>query len=151
MADVLSIIFILLLASYFVFIRNIRIGLTKLGYYKTQAQLDEFISVIIPFRNESEKIVENLKGLELQNYPDDKYEVIYINDFSEDKSLEKLQNGITKSNVKVYSMEEGGFTKAHKKEAIELKDALLFVPYGKKYYQFIIDQIKERINNIVNG
>ncbi len=37
-----------------------------------------------------------------------------------------------------------------KKEAIELKDGLLYVPYGKEYYQFIIEQIKKRINNIVN-
>ena len=37
------------------------------------------------------------------------------------------------------------------KEVFESKDGFLFVPYGKKYYQFIIDQIKERINNIVNG
>ena len=38
-----------------------------------------------------------------------------------------------------------------KKEVIGSKKNLLFVPYGKEYYQFIIDQIKERINNIVNG
>lgn len=119
MADILSFIFIGLLAFYFVFIRNIRIGLTKLGYYKTQSQIDEYISIIIPFRNESNKILQNLKSIETQNYPTDKFEVIYINDFSTDDSLEKLKNGITKENVFVHSMAESKFEKAHKKQAIE--------------------------------
>ncbi|MCF6268814.1 MAG: glycosyltransferase [Melioribacteraceae bacterium] len=119
MADNLSIIFIGLLAFYFVFIRNIRIGLTKLGYYKTQAQHDEFVSVIIPFRNESKKIIENLKSLESQNYHMEKYEVIYVDDFSEDDSLEKLRREISQSNINVYPMSESNLQKAHKKQAIE--------------------------------
>ena len=81
MTDLLSFIFIGLLAFYFIFIRNIRIGITKLGYYKTQSQIDEFISIVIAFRNESDNILHNLKSIESQNYPADKYEVIYINDF----------------------------------------------------------------------
>lgn len=119
MTDILSFIFIGLLAFYFVFIRNIRTGLTKLGYYKTQSQSDEYISIIIPFRNESDNILQNLKSIEAQNYPTDKYEVIYINDFSTDDSLEKLKNGITKENIFVHSMTESKFEKAHKKQAIE--------------------------------
>ncbi len=38
-----------------------------------------------------------------------------------------------------------------KKEVIELNGDLLFVPYGKEYYQFIINQIKKRTKNIKNG
>ncbi len=120
MADILSFVFIGLLAFYFLFIRKIRIGLTKLGYYKTQSQLDEFISIIIPFRNESDNILINLESIGSQNYPKDKFEVIYINDFSTDDSLEKLQNGITNENIKVYSVEESKLEKAHKKQAIEV-------------------------------
>ena len=120
MADILSFLFIGLLAFYFLFIRKIRIGLTKLGYYKTQSQLDEFISIIIPFRNESDNILINLESIGSQNYPKDKFEVIYINDFSTDDSLEKLQNGITNENIKVYSVEESKLEKAHKKQAIEV-------------------------------
>lgn len=119
MTDIISFIFIGLLIFYFVFIRKIRIGITKLGYYKTQSQIDEYISIIIPFRNESDKILHNLKSVESQNYPIDKYEVIYINDFSTDDSLEKINNGITKENIFVHSMTESKFENAHKKQAIE--------------------------------
>ncbi len=118
MLNILSLFFIGLLAFYFVFIRNVRIGLTKLGYYKTQAELDEFVSIIIPFRNESSKILDSLKSIELQNYPIDKYEVIYIDDFSDDDSFEKLKNAITDSNISVFSMQESNIEKAHKKQAI---------------------------------
>ena len=119
MINILSFAFIGLLVFYFIFIRNIRIGLTKLGYFKTQSQIDEFISIIIPFRNESDNIERNLKSIESQNYPADKYEVIYIDDFSTDDSSDKLNNGITLKNIFVHSMVDNSFEKAHKKQAIE--------------------------------
>lgn len=119
MTDLLSFIFIGLLGFYFIFIRNIRTGITKLGYYKTQSQVDQFISIVIAFRNESDNIIQNLKSIESQNYPEDKYEVIYINDFSTDDSLDILNDAITKDNIFVHSMAESIFEKAHKKQAIE--------------------------------
>ncbi len=119
MLNLLSLIFIGLLVFYFVFIRNVRSGLTKLIYYKTQAELDDFVSIIIPFRNESNKILDSLKSIESQNYPIDKYEVIYIDDFSEDDSFTKLKTTITNSNISVLSMQESKLDKAHKKQAIE--------------------------------
>ncbi len=119
MLNILSLVFIGLLAFYFVFIRNVRVGLTKLGYFKTQAELDELVSIIIPFRNESNKILDSLKSIESQNYPIDKYEVIYIDDFSDDDSFSKLKSAITNSNISVLSMQKSKFEKAHKKQAIE--------------------------------
>jgi cellulose synthase/poly-beta-1,6-N-acetylglucosamine synthase-like glycosyltransferase len=117
--NILSFTFLGLLIFYFLFIRKIRIGITKLNYFETQLQKDEFISVIIPFRNESEKILESLASLELQKYPVDKFEVIYIDDFSTDDSLQKLKNGIKNDNIKVFSMKDTNFAKAYKKQAIE--------------------------------
>lgn len=119
MLNILSFIFLGLLILYFLFVRKIRVGITKLGYYGTQLQDNEFVSVIIPFRNESEKILDSLKSLESQNYPSDKFEVIYIDDFSSDDSFVKLKNGITKENIFVYSMKESNYKTAHKKQAIE--------------------------------
>jgi len=117
--NILSFVFLGLLIFYFLFIRKIRVGITKLSYFGTQLQDNEFVSVIIPFRNESEKIMDNLKSIESQNYPSDKFEVIYIDDFSTDDSLKKLKNGITKENIFVYSIKDTNFAKAHKKQAIE--------------------------------
>ncbi len=78
----------------------------------------EFVSIIIPFRNESQNIVTNLKSIESQFYPPDKFEVIYINDFSEDNSLELLQKNIKKNNIRVLSVPEDYSQNAHKKRAI---------------------------------
>lgn len=78
----------------------------------------EFISIIIPFRNEEENIVANLMSIESQLYPLDKYEVIYINDFSDDHSLEILKEHIKKHNIKVLSVPEDYSINAHKKRAI---------------------------------
>jgi len=117
--NILSFIFLGLLVFYFLFIRKIRIGLTKLSYYKTQSQNDEFVSIIIPFRNESSKILDNLKSIESQKFPTENFEVIYVDDFSNDDSFEKLKNAITKPNIFLYSMMESNFKKAYKKQAIE--------------------------------
>lgn len=76
--------------------------------------------MIIPFRNESDTIIENLRCLENQNISIDKYEVIYINDCSDDDSVQKLKSSISKSNISVYSMENIDHERAHKKRAIEL-------------------------------
>ncbi len=119
MVNILSFIFLGLLIFYFLFIRKIRIGITSLGYYNTQIQDNEFISIIIPFRNEEDKILDNLKSVENQNYPNDKYEVIYIDDFSDDDSFQKLRNNISAENISVYSMQASNLEMAHKKQAIE--------------------------------
>lgn len=78
----------------------------------------EFISVLIPFRNEEKNILKTLKSIETQDYPDDKFEVIFINDNSNDNSKELLERNIKRNNIKVISVPDGYSTKAHKKKAI---------------------------------
>lgn len=119
MLNIFSLIFLGLLIFYFLFIRKIRIGITNLEYYNTQSQDNEFVSIIIPFRNESDNILSSLESIESQNYPIDKYEVIYVDDFSEDDSYAKLKGEIRNKNVKVYKMEKSTLERAHKKQAIE--------------------------------
>ncbi|MEN8193109.1 MAG: glycosyltransferase [Bacteroidota bacterium] len=95
-------------------------GLNKLKSNSVLKENNFNVSVIIPFRNESETIIENLRCLENQNYPIDKFEVIYIDDGSTDDSLEKLKRSISKNNISVYSVEATDYDRAHKKRAIEL-------------------------------
>ncbi|MBE0572249.1 MAG: glycosyltransferase [Ignavibacteriaceae bacterium] len=78
----------------------------------------EFISIIIPFRNEEANILASLKSIESQFYPEKKYEVIYIDDSSEDNSLELLKKNIKKNNIRVLSVPEDFSKNAHKKRAI---------------------------------
>lgn len=77
-----------------------------------------FVSVVVPFRNESNTILENLKSLEQQTLDQESYEIIYVDDQSTDDSLSKIISTISANNVFVYSLslEHQG---ANKKRAIE--------------------------------
>jgi biofilm PGA synthesis N-glycosyltransferase PgaC len=88
--------FLLFLLHYLFFLQRIFRGLKNLRLTANENIPYEFISIIIPFRNEEENIIANLKSIESQFYPPDKFEVIYVNDFSEDNSLELLKKNIKK-------------------------------------------------------
>jgi len=115
---VLIIIFILLLAHYIFFLMKIFSGLKKLKPSASTSIPEEFISVIIPFRNEEKNILANLKSFEAQDYPKEKFEVIYINDSSEDNSLNFLLDNKITDNIKVLSVPEEFSKNAHKKRAV---------------------------------
>jgi len=93
-------------------------GLNKLGTSKNNTLPYEFISIVIPFRNEQDNILTNLKSLESQLYPSEKFEIIYIDDFSEDLSQDILTKNIRKNNIKILSVPENYSKNAHKKRAI---------------------------------
>jgi len=118
----LDIIFLIIISPiifyYFYFIVRIYIGLNKLEIWQSNRVLEEFISIIIPFRNESENILQILESIENQNYPVEKYEVIFVNDSSTDDSLNKLNNNIKSKNIRVISVPENFAKQAHKKRAI---------------------------------
>jgi cellulose synthase/poly-beta-1,6-N-acetylglucosamine synthase-like glycosyltransferase len=54
-----------------------------------------FLSVIIPFRNESENLPELCDALLEQSYPKNCFEVIFINDHSEDSGPQLLRQAFT--------------------------------------------------------
>ncbi len=112
------ILFSILSLHYFFFIRTIYKGLTKLHDSTPGKKTSYFVTLIIPFRNESENILNNLKSIESQSFSDDKFEVIYVNDNSTDDSLTKLETAIKKSNIKILDV-NNTYAKAHKKRAIE--------------------------------
>ena len=115
---VIIIIFVLLLAHYIFFLMKILSGLKKLKPSVSASIPKEFISVIIPFRNEEKNILANLKSIEAQDYPKEKFELIYINDSSEDNSLKLLQDNKIAGNIKVLSVPDKFSVNAHKKRAI---------------------------------
>ncbi|MGA7721880.1 MAG: glycosyltransferase [Ignavibacteriaceae bacterium] len=109
---------IILLLHYAVFLFIIRNGLKKLNYNVSQHISDEFISIIIPFRNESGNILNSLQSLTALDYPKNKFEVIYVNDSSVDDSLHKLSSAVKPGNVKVISVPQSFSLNAHKKRAV---------------------------------
>jgi len=111
-------IFTILLGYYSLFLLSILLGLKRLKPSQTNQIPEEFVSVIIPFRNESESIIDNVKSIIDQNYSKDDYEVIYVNDNSTDDSLQLLYEYSKPDNIKVLSLPKDYFPNAHKKRAI---------------------------------
>lgn len=106
------------MVHYLFFLWRIFSGLGKLKSSSNQNIPHEFISVIIPFRNEVENILASLKSIESQLYPLDKFEVIYVDDSSQDKSLQLLESKIRKPNIRVISVPQDFSINAHKKRAV---------------------------------
>lgn len=111
-------VFGLLLLHYIYFLLKIYNGLLKLQENKKKDIPSEFISIVIPFRNESEYISANLESLQNQEYPSDKFEIVYVNDFSEDNSTEILKNSARLPNIRVIDVPEVFSVNAHKKRAV---------------------------------
>jgi cellulose synthase/poly-beta-1,6-N-acetylglucosamine synthase-like glycosyltransferase len=114
----LPIIFVILLLHYAYFLIGILTGLKRLKYNNVSKTNNDFISIIIPFRNESHNILKSLKSIEGLNYPKDKYEVIYINDSSDDDSFEKVSSENKSGNIRVISVPDDFSENAHKKRAV---------------------------------
>ena len=118
MINLLILIFLILSFYYGYFLINILIGLIKLKPVYKKEPLSEFVSVIIPFRNEEDNILLNLRSVEALDYPEEKFEVIYVDDSSTDNSLEILKSSIEKKNIKVLSFPEEPGEIARKKRAV---------------------------------
>ena len=66
-------------------------------------------SVIIPIRNEENKISQLIKSLEHQDYPADQFEVIFINDHSDDGTEREVMNQMKSSElmIRLVALEDG--------------------------------------------
>lgn len=101
---ILILIFILLGLFYFGFLMQILNGLKKKSPNGKKQIENPFVTVIVPFRNESEVIVKCLRSLEAQNYPHEKYEILFIDDFSNDNSILELNSNKRLLNTQVISV-----------------------------------------------
>ena len=116
--NLLIIVTVVLTAHYVFFILRIYSGLNKLEGIKAKNEIEEFVSVIIPFRNEENNIATTYNNLINQNYPPKKFEIIFVDDSSDDRSLEIISSLPKKENVKIISVPDEFSINAHKKRAI---------------------------------
>ena len=116
--NILVAVILILLLHYVYFLIRIYFGLGKLKQNSQDRIPEEFVSIIVPFRNEEKNILKTYTSLTSQNYPQEKYEIIFVNDSSDDNSLELLSNLPKKENVSVYSVPNDYSINAHKKRAI---------------------------------
>lgn len=119
MITLLLIIFVLLLLYYLLFLIKIYNGLGKISPFVQQNGADHFISVIIPFRNEAQNILKSIASIEGLNYPRDKFEVIYVDDNSEDDSFFLADTKKNSSNIKIIKLGGEVPGKGNKKHALQ--------------------------------
>ncbi len=105
--SILSLLLILLLILYTKLIGTYTLGWQLLQEPKTDGQkLNVRLSVIIAARNEEINLNGLLKALELQSYPKGLYDVIIVNDHSDDNTVAVFENTSKSSNICLIQLPE---------------------------------------------
>lgn len=111
-----------IMALYMVLIAAFTLGLRKLPAFEpgTMKPLNSF-SILVVFRDEKDNLPALTKHLEQLDYPKDKFEVILIDDSSEDGSLDllkSLQIELSTLNIRIYEFKTP--SSSPKKDALEM-------------------------------
>jgi cellulose synthase/poly-beta-1,6-N-acetylglucosamine synthase-like glycosyltransferase len=78
---------------YFLLILLFIVGSFKIKVFTSEARTEmSYFSIVIPFRNESENLRALLQSISKIDYPKNKFEVILVNDDSNDDSVEIIEN-----------------------------------------------------------
>ncbi|HEX8563659.1 MAG TPA: glycosyltransferase [Flavobacterium sp.] len=117
-----AVLILLLIYSliYSTFILVLIFGFRKVRYFEsTMASPETTFSIIVPFRDEVQNLPRLLQSLSQLDYPDEKWELIFVDDFSQDLSANlvnkwRLQNGKLQTTV----LDNLRLTASPKKDAI---------------------------------
>ena len=99
----MMVILSLILFIYVITIAQLIYGFDKIETYEptdTSLPPATFFAIVIPFRNEMEHLPHLLESIKNLDYPKDLFEIILIDDFSEDESVKYIYN---------WRMENGSF------------------------------------------
>ncbi len=92
---ILSIIAIIVILVYLLIIGLLTYGFDKVDHFKLQdLPAKTKFSIVIPFRNEAENLPKLLASISKLNYSNSKFEIILVDDASEDDSISIIQNVI---------------------------------------------------------
>jgi biofilm PGA synthesis N-glycosyltransferase PgaC len=87
------VVIFLLFVLYFGLLKVLYTGFVKtIEQRHAKSNVDiRFLSVIVPFRNEAQHIANVLSDLLAQQYPAEKFEILLVNDHSEDNSMSRAE------------------------------------------------------------
>ncbi len=158
--DIIAYIFLVLTVFYYTLLIAVYFGLTRLKYAKSSQTEILSISIVIAARNEESRIIPCLNSLEKLEYPEDKYEIIIIDDLSTDKTANIVKDyclknsnwnliQITESNKIIHGKKNAllqGISKA-KGEIIFTTDADCVVQPG--WLKEMIHYFKPEVNMVL--
>ncbi|WP_425076741.1 glycosyltransferase family 2 protein [Psychroserpens sp. S379A] len=75
-------------------------------------------SIVIPFRNEAENLPDLLDSILTLNYPKHKFEILFVDDHSEDESIQRIRSKLNKTNIDFTILNNEAVSDAPKKTAI---------------------------------
>lgn len=116
---IVQLLFVFLLLHYIQFLKNISRGLKLVGKRENQLSNNEFVSILVPFRNEEKNILQSLQSITSQSFDNNQYEIIFIDDNSDDNSFEILEYAKKPNNVKILKSPISSTERAHKKKALK--------------------------------
>ena len=117
----MTILFFFILCLYAFQIIWIIGGIHKLPIFEIEERdPTTLFSIIVPFRNEAENLSGLISSLETIDYTKENFEIILINDDSEDASAEIVSTFIKESDLNILLFNNHRDSKAPKKDAITL-------------------------------
>ena len=108
---IFNLIAILLIISYSILIASITIGWWRLKKFQNiQLNSELKVSIAVAVRNEASNIEALLKSLFLQDYPQDLYEIIIVDDGSDDETARLIEEFVSRKteikNLKLITLDE---------------------------------------------
>ena len=86
--------------TYLILIGSFVFGIDKIAVFKLEDIPSKTrFSIVIPFRNEAENLPDLLKSIDTLNYPKHLFEIIFVDDESEDNSVEIIQKVLDTSRL----------------------------------------------------
>lgn len=113
-------IFIIITLIYLGIISSLILGFDKVDtLYLTDIPNKTDFSIIVPFRNESHRLVSLLSSLRLLDYPIHKFELIFADDNSTDESVNLIQDSLKDTDLKFQILRSASDGISPKKAAID--------------------------------
>ena len=101
---------------YLLLISSLLIGWTRIKEFReTDKKHIPFLSVVIPVRNEASHIQNLLSDLVLQDYPEERFEVIIVDDHSDDDTYELVKDFKSDLHIRILQLP---YEKSGKKAAL---------------------------------
>ncbi len=116
----------ILIVPYFILFIRISLGLRKIKAFSFSSAPSVRVSVIVACRNEEENLSSLLDSISLQDYPRDLYEVIIVDDNSDDRTF-NIAGGYTRSGNLTVIHNQGKGKKEAIRSGIEVSTGTLII------------------------